>query len=67
MLVEIFKFTSSFQPHHGSGVYLAYNRNEHQQDVSRVKARPQRKADDLTAICETIVYTVWNPQRLTTL
>jgi hypothetical protein len=31
------------------------------------KGRPARKADSLTAICEPIVYKMWEPQRLTNL
>jgi hypothetical protein len=31
------------------------------------RARPARKADNLTAICEPIVYTMWDPRRLTPL
>jgi hypothetical protein len=31
------------------------------------KGRPARKADNLTAICESIVYKMWEPRRLTTL
>jgi hypothetical protein len=31
------------------------------------KGRPPRKADDLTAIFEPIVYKMWEPRRLTTL
>jgi hypothetical protein len=31
------------------------------------RARPVRRADNLTAICEPIVYTMWDPQHLTTL
>jgi hypothetical protein len=31
------------------------------------KGRPARKADNLTAICEPIVYKMWEPQHLTTL
>jgi hypothetical protein len=31
------------------------------------KGRPARKADNLTAICELIVYKMWEPRRLTTL
>jgi hypothetical protein len=31
------------------------------------QARPASKADNLTAICEPIVYTMWDPQHLTTL
>jgi hypothetical protein len=31
------------------------------------RARPVRKADNLTAVCEPIVYTVWDPLHLTTL
>jgi hypothetical protein len=30
-------------------------------------ARPERKANNLTVICEPIVYTMWDPQHLTTL
>jgi hypothetical protein len=29
--------------------------------------RPARKAENLTAICESIVYKMWEPRRLTTL
>jgi hypothetical protein len=32
-----------------------------------VKERPARKADNLTAICEPILYKMWDPRRLTTL
>jgi hypothetical protein len=31
------------------------------------KGRPARKADNLTAICETIVWQMWEPRRLTNL
>jgi hypothetical protein len=31
-----------------------------------VKERPERKADNLTAICESIVWKMWDPRRLTT-
>jgi hypothetical protein len=31
------------------------------------KERPVRKADNLTAICETSLYKIWRPRRLTTL
>jgi hypothetical protein len=31
------------------------------------KGRPARKADNLNAICEPIVYKMWVPQHLTTL
>jgi hypothetical protein len=32
-----------------------------------VKGRPVRKADNLTAVYEPIVYKIWEPRRLTTL
>jgi hypothetical protein len=32
-----------------------------------IKVRPVRRADDLTAICEPIVRTVWDPQHLISL
>jgi hypothetical protein len=31
------------------------------------KGRPAREPDNLTAICETTVYKMWEPRRLTTL
>jgi hypothetical protein len=31
------------------------------------KVRPVRTAENLTAICEPIAYTIWGPQHLTTL
>jgi hypothetical protein len=31
------------------------------------KGRPERKADNLTAICEPIVWKMWEPRRHTTL
>jgi hypothetical protein len=31
------------------------------------KGRSGRKADNLTAICEPIIYKMWEPRRLTTL
>jgi hypothetical protein len=33
----------------------------------RSKVRPERRADNLAATCEPIVYTMWNPSYLTTL
>jgi hypothetical protein len=33
----------------------------------RCKERPARKVDNLTAICETIVYKMWDTRRLTNL
>jgi hypothetical protein len=31
------------------------------------KARPMLRADNITAICEQTLYTMWDPQHLTTL
>jgi hypothetical protein len=45
----------SFQPHYGLGVDSASNRNEFQVIFLGGKERPERKADNLTAICEPIV------------
>jgi hypothetical protein len=36
-------------------------------NIPRGAGRPARKADDLTAVCEPIVYKMWEPQHLTTL
>jgi hypothetical protein len=52
------------------GVYSAYNRNEyqkHKKSYQGSRARPMRKADNTTAICVPIVYTMWDPPHLTTL
>jgi hypothetical protein len=32
-----------------------------------IKQRPGHKADNFTAICEPIFYTMWDPEHLTTL
>jgi hypothetical protein len=52
--VDFFQLTKSFQPHYGPGVDSASNTNEYQ-EPSWGKSRPARKADNLTAICESIV------------
>jgi hypothetical protein len=36
-------------------------------DITGAKERPVRKADNLTVVCETLVYKMWDPGRLTTL
>jgi hypothetical protein len=36
-------------------------------NLSVVKGRPAREADNLTAVCEPIVWGMWEPRRLTTL
>jgi hypothetical protein len=35
-------------------------------NLARVIGRPAHKADNFTAICEPIVYKIWEPQPLTT-
>jgi hypothetical protein len=48
----------------GPGVYSSYNRNEHQKQTNNVSGSnmwPVLRADNLTATCEPIVYTVWGP------
>jgi hypothetical protein len=48
----------------GPGVHSASNRNEYQKIKIKFlgnRARPVRKADNLTAICEPTVYTMWDP------
>jgi hypothetical protein len=65
--LNCFQFTSSFQPHHGPVVYS--NRNEYQKQYKYVlgsRARPARNADIRAAIYEPTVWTMWDPQRLTT-
>jgi hypothetical protein len=48
----------------GSEVYSASNRNEDQKQKKMFvdsKALPEREADNLTTICEPIVWTMWDP------
>jgi hypothetical protein len=35
-------------------------------NLPECKGRPGRKADNLTAVCDPIVYKMWDPRRLTT-
>jgi hypothetical protein len=55
----------------GPGIYSASNRNEYQKQKNILflesRARPVRRADNLTVVREPIVYEVWDPQHLTTL
>jgi hypothetical protein len=54
----------------GPGVYSASNRNEYQKQKKMFvesSARPVRRTDNLTAICESTVQTMRDPQHLTTL
>jgi hypothetical protein len=52
----------------GPGVYSASNRNEYQESSWGIKGgQPAPKADNLTAIFETIFCEMWEPRRLTTL
>jgi hypothetical protein len=56
-MLGFFQFTSSFQPHYGPGVDSASNKCEYQEfswGGGGAKARPKRKADNLTAICKLI-------------
>jgi hypothetical protein len=52
-------------------VYSASNENEYQKIFGEVGGGVYRavahRADNLTAICEPIVYTMWDPQLLTIL
>jgi hypothetical protein len=48
---------------------LSSSRNEYQEQKEKfleIRALPARKDDDLTAICDPIVSTMWDPQYLTT-
>jgi hypothetical protein len=48
----------------GPGVHTASNRNENQNRKMMFlwsRERPVRRADNLTAICEPTVYTIWDP------
>jgi hypothetical protein len=42
-------------------------KNEYHESSWGGRGRPVRKADNFTAICEPIVYKMWEPLRLTTL
>jgi hypothetical protein len=49
------------------GVDSGSTRNEYEKIFLGGKARPVRKADNLAATCEVIVYKIWDLPRLTTL
>jgi hypothetical protein len=46
---------------------LGYTQPLTEMSTRNRKGRPVRKADNHTAICEKIVYKMWEPRRLTTL
>jgi hypothetical protein len=60
-VVNFFPFIQSFQLHYGHGVNSASNRKENKEFM------PAHKADNLTAICEPIVYRMWESRHFTTL
>jgi hypothetical protein len=51
----------------GPGAYSASNRNEYQETFLGSRVRPAHNTDNPIAICEPIVYTMWDPQHLTIL
>jgi hypothetical protein len=55
-VTEYFHLAKSFQTHYALGVDSASNRNEYQKIFLGEKERPARKANNLTAISEPIVY-----------
>jgi hypothetical protein len=57
--------TQSIQLRYDLGFESASNRNEYH--LPEGKGRLARKGDNLTAICEPIVYKIWDPRLLTTL
>jgi hypothetical protein len=65
-VIRFFQFIELFQPHYSPGVDSASNRNEYQECSWEDKERPESKADNLTVICEPIIYKMWAPRRLTT-
>jgi hypothetical protein len=65
-VIGLSSMTYSFQPHHGSGVYSASNRNEYRK-IFGDRERPACKANNLMAIHEPIVETMWSPRYLASL
>jgi hypothetical protein len=54
----------------GPGVYVTSNGHNYQKNkrcFGGVKRRRTRKADNISAICERLVYTMWDPQYPATL
>jgi hypothetical protein len=49
------------QLHYGPGVDSTSNRNEYQESSWVGEGRPARKAENLTAICESIAQQMWEP------
>jgi hypothetical protein len=64
--LDFCQFTSSFQQHCCPGIDSASNRNECQ-EFPAGKGRPVRKGDNYTAICEPIIWKMWEPRLLTNL
>jgi hypothetical protein len=50
----------------GSTLPLTEMRTRNSRGGGEVKARAARKADNLTAICESIMYKIWGPHQLIT-
>jgi hypothetical protein len=59
--------TYPLQSHYGLGVDSTSNRNEYQESSCGGKERPARKADNLPAIYEPILYTMCGPRQLTSI
>jgi hypothetical protein len=64
---SIFQITWSFQSHYCPGIYSASNSNEHPKRIHGNRARTVLKADNFTAICESIVQKIWDSGHLANL
>jgi hypothetical protein len=49
--IEFFQYAQTFQPHYGTNIYSASNRNEYQKLLLGCKSRPELKTDNLIANC----------------
>jgi hypothetical protein len=64
--LDCFQLTYSFQPHCDTGATHALAEMS-TRNLPGGKEQPAYKADNLTAICELIIWKMWEPRCLTTL
>jgi hypothetical protein len=65
-IIDLFSIYLILRAAVGAGVYSASTINEYRKKNIFLdsRARPVRKADNLTAIFQPIIYTMWDPQHL---
>jgi hypothetical protein len=64
---RLFNLSNASSRTNALAVYLAPDRDDHEKTILGSKARPARKAENLAAKCEAVIWTMWENQRITTL